>query len=83
MAITKTTKLKKVEVYPRDEDQNVMEPIISVHLQDSWDDPDDDQLPLVKERVITRGRAVDPDKTHIDDLPTLARAIARMVCYYD
>ena len=83
MAITKTTKLKKVEVYPRDEDQNVMEPIVSVHLQDSWDDPDDDQLPLVKERVITRGRAVDPDKTPIDDLPTLAREIARMVWYYD
>ena len=84
MAIEKTTKLKKIEVYPGDTSLEEYEPFLVVHLENAWDDPDDEELPIVKQEVIRRGRRVDKDgETPTDDLPELARNIARMIWRYD
>tara|TARA_Y100000289_G_C3898099_1_gene137656 strand:+ start:313 stop:573 length:261 start_codon:yes stop_codon:yes gene_type:complete len=86
MAVTKTTNLVKVEVYPGDTTLENYEPFMVVTLQDVWDDPDDDELPLTKLRVERRGRAYDPEvpnlKTDISDWPTLAQDIAKKVWRY-
>lgn len=85
MAIIKTTQLLRVEVYPPQTDPGA--PIVEIHLKDTWDDPNDDELPLTKTRVIKRGRAVPEidgmDRTPIDDLPQLAQDICNTVWWYD
>ena len=86
MAITKTTKLIKVEVYPGDTTLENYEPFIVVTMEDMWDDPEDNELPITKRRVERRGRAYDPHvtdlKTDISDWPTLAQDIAKKVWRY-
>ena len=44
MAITKTTTVQRVEVYPDDR--------LMVVYNDFFDDPDDDQLPHTSQRVV-------------------------------
>lgn len=85
MAITKTTTLERIEVFPPKTDPGA--PIMNIHLIDTWDDPDDEELPIRKKRVITRGRAV-PEvdgiaRTPIDDLPQLAQDVANTIWWYD
>jgi len=46
MAITKTTTVQRVEVYPGDD------PRLMVVYNDLFDDPDDDQLPHESTRVV-------------------------------
>lgn len=46
MAITKTTTVQRVEVYPGDD------PRLMVVYTDLFDDPDDDQLPHESNRVV-------------------------------
>lgn len=86
MAITKTTRLRKVEVYPGNTEIENFEPFICVYLEDMWDDPEDDDLPIIKERVVRRGRAYDENnadvRTDISDLPTLAQDVARKIWRY-
>ena len=86
MAITKTTRLLKVEVYPGDITKENYEHFIVVHFQDIWDDPEDSELPIRKERIERRGRAYDPEvpdiRTDISDWPPLAQDIARKVWRY-
>jgi len=86
MAVTKTTKLLKVEVYPGDTSKEDYEPFIVVTMEDTWDDPEDDDLPIVKQRVSRKGRVWEPDfpdlKTDISDWPTLAQDIAKKVWRY-
>ncbi len=85
MAITKTTELLKVEVYPPS--TNPGAPVVVVHVKDVWDDPEDDELPISKVREIKRGRAVPEidgmDRTPVDDLPELAQEICNTVWWYD
>lgn len=84
MAITKTSKLLEVVVYPVTDESP--EPIVKVVMQDTWDDPDDELLPVTKTRTEVRGRAYDeyvPDlKTDVSDWPTLAQDIAKKVWRY-
>ena len=85
MAITKTTELVKVEVMPHHVENGA--PIVRVVLEDIWDDPEDDELPVRKVREIVRGRAV-PEidgigRTPVDDLPELAQTICNTVWWYD
>jgi len=83
MAITKTTRLLKVEVFPGDDSQEAFEPFLSVHLEDMWDDTEDDDLPIVKTRRIRRGRMLEEHgRTDISDLPELAQDIARKIWRY-
>ena len=86
MAIEKTTKLVKVEVYPGDTTLENYEPFIVVTMEDIWDDPEDNELPIRKQRVERRGRVHEPDfpdlKTDISDWPTLAQDIANKVWRY-
>jgi hypothetical protein len=85
MAITKTTKLLRVEVFPPETDPGA--PLVNVHIRETWDDPEDDELPFHKERVITRGRVVPEvdglERTPVDDLPQLAQDICNTVWWYD
>lgn len=85
MAITKTTKLSYIEVFPPDTDPGA--PVMSVHLTDTWDDPEDDELPITKTRTITRGRAVPEidgiERTPLDDLPSLAQVVGNAIWWYD
>jgi hypothetical protein len=46
MAITKTTTVQRIEVYPGDD------PTLMVVYNDLFDDPDDDMLPNESQRVI-------------------------------
>ncbi len=85
MAITKTTNLISIQVVPHELEDGA--PIVTVVLEDVWDDPDDDQLPIIKRREITRGRA-EPlidliPRTPVDDLPQLAQDICNLVWWYD
>lgn len=86
MAITKTTRLIKLEVYPGDSVMENYEPFIVAHFEDKWDDPEDDELPVIKQRVDKRGRAWEPEhpeiKTPIDDWPTLAQDVAKKIWRY-
>lgn len=50
MAITKTTTVQRVEVYPGDN------PRLMVVYNDLFDDPDDDQLPHESNRVVNLSR---------------------------
>jgi len=85
MAITKTTKLLSVTVEPPKTDPGA--PIVTITLLDSWDDPDDKELPIEKVRTIIRGRAVPEvdgiERTPVDDLPSLAQDICNTVWWYD
>ena len=51
MAITKTTELKKVDIiFPRGvTDKN--QAGLQITMRDTWDDPDDAELPFVKQRI--------------------------------
>ena len=86
MAITKTTNLVKIEVYPGDTTLENYEPFIVVTEEDVWDDPDDNELPIRKKRVSRKGKAYDPNvpglRTDISDWPTLAQDIAKKVWGY-
>lgn len=85
MAITKTTKIQSVTVYPPV--TNPGAPTMSVDLLDTWDDPEDNELPLSKTRTIVRGRAVPEvdgiERTPLDDLPELAQVIGNAIWWYD
>lgn len=85
MAVTKTTRLLKVVVEPHELPEGA--PIVTTFLEDSWDDPNDDELPITKLRTIQRGRAVPEvdgiDRTPVDDLPELAQEICNTVWWYD
>lgn len=88
MAVTKTTHLRKIEVYPTEaDDRRGQAPVMSVHLVDIWDDPEDDELPVIKDRKITRGKAVpeldEIERTPVDDLPELAQQIGNLIWDYD
>jgi hypothetical protein len=84
MAITKTSKLLEVIVHPATDESP--EPVVTIVMQDSWDDPEDELLPVAKKRTETRGRAYDPEvpdlKTPLDDWPQLAQDIAKKVWRY-
>ena len=84
MAITKTSKLLEITVYPATDESP--EPIVRIVMEDIWDDPDDDELPIKKRRVDVRGRAYDPYvpdlKTDVSDWPTLAQDVAKKVWRY-
>lgn len=43
MAITKTRKLNKIEIYPTDDTY-----FLNVLSEVKWDDPEDDELPIIK-----------------------------------
>ena len=84
MAITKTSKLLEVIVHPATDESP--EPVVTIVMQDSWDDPEDELLPVTKTRKEVRGRAYDPNvpnlQTPLDDWPELAQDIARLVWRY-
>lgn len=86
MAITKTTKLKKIEVYPGDSRVENYEPFIVVTMEDIYDDPEDDELPLRKTRVSRKGRVCEPEhptlQTDVSDWPELAQTIAKKIWRY-
>lgn len=86
MAITKTSKLVKIEVYPGDTTLENYEPFIVVTMEDTWDDPEDNELPITKRRVSRKGRVYEPDfpdlETDLSDWPTLAQDIARLIWRY-
>lgn len=64
MAITKTTTVQRTEVYPAgdpsgDSTANSSWPTIMVVYEDSMDDPDDSDLPVVATRVKSFSRYVE------------------------
>ena len=84
MAITKSTDVQSITVYPPDTDPGA--PTVEIVLVDKWDDPDDDELPITKTRTIFRGRNPSEDpalRTQIDDLPLLAQEVCKTVWWYD
>ena len=51
MAITKTTELKKVDIiFPRGVTDK-SEADLHITMRDTWDDPDDAELPFIKQRI--------------------------------
>lgn len=83
----KTTILKEIKLTaPEPLSEGFEESIIYLTWQDVWDDPNDNQFPLVKTRLEIRGRASEEDesiRTPIDDLPTWVRDILRVAWRYD
>jgi len=71
MAITKTTQLKDVTVLVRDTTDS-SKTVLCLTLIDTYDDPNDDQLPLVKARKVNIKSSV----TNITDYPQLVQDIA-------
>ena len=66
MAITKTTSVQRVEVYPQSDSSaadtlNSGNPTVMVVYEDSMDDPDDNDLPVVATRVKHLVRYSDED----------------------
>ena len=51
MAITKTTTVQRIEVYPGEAELDT-NPRLMVVYDDLFDDPDDDQLPHQSQRVV-------------------------------
>lgn len=82
MAITKTTTVQRIEVYPGDD------PTLMVVYIDVFDDPDDDLLPNESQRVIRlekmtsstdeEGNVTETD-TDVSGHDTLVQAIAAAV----
>jgi hypothetical protein len=64
MAITKTTTVQRVEVYPDDR--------LMVVYTDLFDDPDDDQLPNGSERVVHLNKmtSTTDDEGNVTETPT-------------
>tara|TARA_A200000159_G_C7322891_1_gene339614 strand:+ start:1866 stop:2093 length:228 start_codon:yes stop_codon:yes gene_type:complete len=58
MAITKTTQYTKIDMRSNRE--------IRIYITDTWDDPDDDDMPISKERVLT----LLPNPNDISELPS-------------
>jgi hypothetical protein len=59
MAITKTTELKKVDIiFPRGVTDKT-EAGLHITMRDTWDDPDDAELPFVKQRIDAVGPGED------------------------
>ena len=83
----KTTKLIDIKLTtPDSSSPGFEEAILYLNWEDIWDDPEDDDFPIVKRRVEVRGRAAEEDesiRTPIDDLPTWVRDILRVVWRYD
>lgn len=83
----KTTILKEIKLTAPDPlAEGFEECILYLTWQDIWDDPNDDEFPLVKTRLEIRGRAAEEDesiRTPIDDLPTWVRDILRVAWRYD
>jgi len=73
MAITKTTKVQRVEVYPpMDADAadttNAGNPTVMCVYEDSMDDPNDSDLPVTATRVKTLVRYSDEDNATATDV---------------
>lgn len=64
MAITKTTTVQRVEVYP---DNRLM-----VVYNDFFDDPDDDQLPNTSQRVahLSKMTSITDEEGNVTETPT-------------
>lgn len=58
MAITKTSQYTKIDMRSNRE--------IRIYITDTWDDPDDDDMPISKERVLT----LLPNANDINELPS-------------
>ena len=71
MAITKTTTIRTAEIMFLTSEEKA-DAVIQVRLLDSWDDPDDGDLPLQKMRKfnISRGDDVSSYPQFIQDLST-------------
>lgn len=50
MALTKTRSMERLEVFWMDGSDD---PIVNVRYKDTWDDPDDDDLPIDKPHAIS------------------------------
>ena len=62
MALTKTRSMERIEVFYMDTDDDA---IVNVRYKDTWDDPDDDDLPIDKPYAISI-RRYNPDGTPTD-----------------
>ena len=71
MAITKTTTIRTAEIMFLTSEEKA-DAVIQVRLLDSWDDPDDGDLPIQKMRKfnISRGDDVSSYPRFIQDLST-------------
>lgn len=71
MAITKTTTIRTAEIMFLTSEEKA-DAVIQVRLLDSWDDPDDGDLPIQKMRKfnISRGDDVSSYPQFIQDLST-------------
>jgi hypothetical protein len=73
MAITKTTVVKRVDVTVRDA-TDYTQSVLSVTLIDTWDDPEDADLPIRKSRVVNL-----PTGTDVTSYPQFVQDIAGTV----
>jgi len=71
MAITKTTTIRTAEIMFLTSEEKA-DAVIQVRLLDSWDDPDDGDLPIQKMRKfnISRGDDISSYPQFIQDLST-------------
>jgi hypothetical protein len=73
MAITKTTSVQRVEVYPQSDANaadtlNSGNPTVMCVYEDAMDDPDDNDLPVVATRVKHLVRYTDEDNATATDV---------------
>lgn len=82
MAITKSTMLVSIIVYPEGDT-----PMLDCLVTDIWDDPEDAELPITKSRNIVMGKAVPEvdgiERSPTEQLPPLAKKIADFLWGYD
>ena len=71
MAITKSTSTVQIRVIYEEPDANE-HPAIEVTFCDTWDDPDDEQLPISKRHAVMLHRYAPPDANNMgaDPVPT-------------
>ena len=86
MAITKTTTLQRIEVYPASDSPPTpgapqpdppvaSDPRIMVCLTDVFDSPSDDTLPVVATAVFHFNKGDD-----VSDMPALVQTVAAAIC---
>ena len=73
MAITKTTKVHRVDVLVRDT-SDYTQSVLSVTLVDMWDDPEDDDLPIRNTRSVNLASGSD-----VSSYPQFVQDIATAV----
>lgn len=79
MAITKTTKVQRAEVYPKlnadaEVTENAAWPTVMVVYEDVLDDPDDSELPVTAQRVKHLSKFTITHGTDSDGNPTESSA---------